>query len=184
LQTHAPNPIIVFNPDTSIRYVNPAFEKISGYSSSELIGQTAPYSFSQNNTEEVFTVNLQSIHKAEALFRKKSGESFYVDIISTPIKENSEVKYILSIWIDITAQKIASDQLGKMYQREKNLREALQAEISSRTEFTRALVHELKTPLTPIMASSELLVEELTEEPLQGLARNVFHGAEIYESES
>ena len=69
-------------------------------------------------------------------------------------------------------------ELEKLYQREKTLREALQAEIRSRTEFTRALVHELKTPLTPIMASSELLVEELKQEPLLGLAKNVHRGAE------
>jgi two-component system, OmpR family, aerobic respiration control sensor histidine kinase ArcB len=68
--------------------------------------------------------------------------------------------------------------LEQLYQREKTVREALQVEIKSRTEFTRALVHELKTPLTPIMASSELLMEELTEEPLLGLAKNVYHGAE------
>ncbi len=92
--------------------------------------------------------------------------------------EGDNIKYILAIWVDITAQKLANEELEKLYQREKNLREALQAEIRSRTEFTRALVHELKTPLTPIMASSELLVEELTEEPLVSLARNVHRGAE------
>src|SRR5208283_572918 len=117
-------------------------------------------------------------YKKEVFFQKKSGENFYVDITSTPIMEGTKIKYILSIWVDITAQKIASAELEKLYQREKNLREALQAEIKSRTEFTRALVHELKTPLTPIMASSELLVEELTEEPLIGLAKNVHRGAE------
>ncbi len=93
--------------------------------------------------------------------------------------KDGELNYVLSIWIDITAQKQASLQLEQLYQREKAIREALQLEIRSRTEFTRALVHELKTPLTPILASSELLMEELVDEPLQGLARNVYHGAEI-----
>lgn len=92
--------------------------------------------------------------------------------------EDAGPKYFLSMWVDVTAQKLASEQLEQLYQREKSVKEALQVEIKSRIEFTRALVHELKTPLTPIMASSELLVEELTEEPLLGLARNVYHGAE------
>jgi len=86
--------------------------------------------------------------------------------------------YYIRNWVDITALKKASQEMEELYQREVALREALQAEIRSRTEFTRALVHELKTPLTPIMASSELLVEELNEEPLTGLARNVFRGAQ------
>lgn len=182
LRDNSPFPIMVINPDSSIRYVNPALEKISGFSAAELVGQKTPYSFFradyQKQHTEIFPEEMQSTHSAEALFRKKSGESFYVDITSTPIMEEAGPKYILSMWVDITAQKLASEQLEQLYQREKTVREALQVEIKSRTEFTRALVHELKTPLTPILASSELLVEELTQEPLLGLAKNVFHGAE------
>ena len=123
-------------------------------------------------------MQMQSIHSVEALFRKKSGETFYVDITSTPIMEDSHPKYLLAMWVDVTAQKATNEQLEQLYQREKGIREDLQVEIKSRIEFTRALVHELKTPLTPIMASSELLIEELTEEPLLGLAKNVYRGAE------
>ena len=182
LRDYSPFPIMVINPDTSIRYVNPALEKLSGFSAAELMGQKTPYSFfredPQQKPAEIFPANMQSSHGIEALFKKNSGESFYIDITSTPIMENAQLKYILSIWVDITAQKLANQQLEQLYQREKTVREALQVEIKSRTEFTRALVHELKTPLTPIMASSELLVEELTEEPLLGLAKNVYRGAE------
>jgi two-component system clock-associated histidine kinase SasA len=38
-------------------------------------------------------------------------------------------------------------------------------------------VHELKTPLTPILSSSELLVDELSEEPLKSVAKNIYRGA-------
>jgi PAS domain S-box-containing protein len=182
LRDNSPYPIMVVNPDKSIKYVNAALERLSGFSASELIGQKPPYSYWPEEQMEKFkkglSSGLESSHKDEALFRKKSGESFYVDITSTPIKENGVTQYLLSIWVDITAQKIASEQLERLYQREKSAREALQAEIRSRTEYTRALVHELKTPLTPILASSELLVEELTQEPLLGLAKNVHRGAE------
>jgi PAS domain S-box-containing protein len=182
LRDHSPFPIMVINSDTSIRYVNPALEKLSGFSAVELVGQKTPYSFFRENYQqqhiEIFPVQMQSTHSVEALFHKKSGESFYVDITSTPIKEDGHTKYILSMWVDITAQKTANEQLEQLYQSEKTVREALQVEIKSRTEFTRALVHELKTPLTPILASSELLMEELTEEPLLGLAKNVYRGAE------
>jgi len=50
-------------------------------------------------------------------------------------------------------------------------------EIDKRVEFTRALVHEIKTPLTPVVAASELLLEELQEEPVLGLARSINKGA-------
>ncbi len=182
LQDNSPYPILVINPDTSIRYVNAALEKLSGYLSSELVGCKMPYPFiSRNNIQPAArtpSIDMQASAKFESVMFKKDGDSFYVDITSTPIMTGHQVNYVLSIWVDITAQKKASEQLEILYQREKSLREELQAEIRSRTEFTRALVHELKTPLTPIMASSELLVEELTTEPLLGLARNVHRGAE------
>ncbi len=182
LSDNSPYPLMVISPDTTIRYANTALEKLTGYSSGELIGQKPPYPFwSREQTVEFLSgINrdILASRKSESLYLKKSGESFYVDITTTPILEGENIKYSLSIWVDITAQKLANEQMEQLYQREKNLREALQSEIRSRAEFTRALVHELKTPLTPIMASSELLVEELTEEPFLGLARNVHRGAE------
>jgi PAS domain-containing protein len=38
-----PNPILLINPDTSVRYVNPSFEKVTGFSSGEIVGKKAPY---------------------------------------------------------------------------------------------------------------------------------------------
>jgi len=38
-----PNPMVVVDPDTSIRFVNPAFERLTGFSSQEIVGQKIPY---------------------------------------------------------------------------------------------------------------------------------------------
>ena len=43
LLTSSHNPVLVINPDTSIRYVNPALELLTGFNQSELIGQKPPY---------------------------------------------------------------------------------------------------------------------------------------------
>ena len=66
------------------------------------------------------------------------------------------------------------DELEEMRQRLANL----QAAIDERIEFTRVLVHELKTPLTPIIAASELLMEEVPEGPLFRLARSINKGSQ------
>ena len=60
---------------------------------------------------------------------------------------------------------------------ESKLRENLEQEIRKRSEYTRELVHELKTPITPIMSSSELLVDGVKGEPWNRLARNIYRGA-------
>lgn len=54
----------------------------------------------------------------------------------------------------------------------------LTEQIEQRKMFTHALVHDLKTPLTPLLGSSEALVNGLTEEPWQRMARSVRMGAE------
>jgi len=71
----------------------------------------------------------------------------------------------------------SEEKLRKLYKYERDLREKLEEEIGKRVEFTRALVHELKTPITPVLASSELLLEELPKGPLAGLVQNINQGA-------
>ncbi len=77
----------------------------------------------------------------------------------------------------LAALQQANEELKELYQNEKGLRQQLETEILKRIEFTRALVHELKTPLTPVVASSELLLEEVKEKPLVDLAQNIYDGA-------
>ncbi|MEE8471635.1 MAG: GAF domain-containing protein, partial [Dehalococcoidia bacterium] len=94
-------------------------------------------------------------------------------------REQSEV--IASSYLDLEKAMArvqqAESKLQELYKQERGLRQELEAEIKRRAEFTRALVHELKTPLTPVLASSDLLLEELHEEPFLSLARNINQGA-------
>jgi signal transduction histidine kinase len=77
----------------------------------------------------------------------------------------------------LAAMEQSEGELRGLYNEERALRQTLEAEIKKRIEFTRALVHELKTPVTPVMASSELLLQKLKDEPLYGLAQNINQGA-------
>ncbi len=70
-------------------------------------------------------------------------------------------------------RKHVEEKLQELYEAERRLRQEREAEINKRMEYTRALVHELKTPLTSVMASSELLMSELPPGPLLRLATNL-----------
>jgi PAS domain S-box-containing protein len=84
---------------------------------------------------------------------------------------------VLGHSMDITEVELSQEKLEEAYEKERRLRQELEEEVQRRVEFTRALVHELKTPLTPIMSSGELLVSELREEPWLSVAKNILRGA-------
>lgn len=110
LLSNSPNPIMVVNPDTSIRYVNPAFERLTGFSSAELVGRKFPYPWWMENDRYKNATALQKdmsrkARRQEGPFRKKNGEIFWVGRAYVPVKADGKLKYHLLNWIDITEQK-------------------------------------------------------------------------------
>ncbi len=73
-----------------------------------------------------------------------------------------------------TQLAIAVDK-SRLYDLERKARLELQKEFEERTEFLNSLIHEIKTPITAMLASSELLREELATDssPLGDLAENL-----------
>jgi PAS domain S-box-containing protein len=112
----------------------------------------------------------------ESSVRDSDGGTVPVEISSHVFKLGDKM-VMLSIARDISARKAEEKSLTEAYHREKSLRQALEAEIGKRVDFTRALVHELKTPLTPLIASGEALLEILQGEDELRLAGNIFRGA-------
>ncbi|APV43782.1 PAS fold-containing protein [Dehalogenimonas formicexedens] len=78
---------------------------------------------------------------------------------------------------NITAWKETEDELKRLYQKETQLRVELEEEIKRRVEFTRALVHELKTPLTPILLASDTLSNMNGDNQWRPLVNSINHGA-------
>jgi PAS domain S-box-containing protein len=75
------------------------------------------------------------------------------------------------------AVKQAEKRVNILFRSEQKLRRQLESQIKQRVEFTRALVHELKTPLTPLLGASDLLCSHLTDKPWSVLAAQAYKGA-------
>jgi signal transduction histidine kinase len=76
--------------------------------------------------------------------------------------------------------KHAQNLEKQVYERTQQLTQKskqLENELKRRAGFSRALVHELKTPLTAVLAASSLLSTELKDEPYKSLARHLNEGA-------
>jgi len=129
LLANSPNPIDVINPDSSLRYVNPALERLTGFSAAELIGKKAPHPYWTQETIKKTAKDLamamrRKAVRIEELFRKKNGEQFWVEITSAPVTSNGEFKYLLANWVDITERKQIEEALRQSEKKYKNLAEA------------------------------------------------------------
>ncbi len=77
----------------------------------------------------------------------------------------------------VIERKLAEVRFESLYKRERKIRQKLQLEMQNRVTFTRNLIHELKTPLTSLMATSQLLMEETEGKRWEKLSRFVWEGA-------
>ena len=93
----------------------------------------------------------------EAIHRRKDGSDMELEVHSRIIEEDGR-SYNLSVERDISERKQTERKIQELYRNERELRQNLEEEMKRRVEFTRALIHELKTPITPITAGSELMM--------------------------
>jgi signal transduction histidine kinase len=94
------------------------------------------------------------------------------------LKEERNLLMVISERLGhIIEHKLAEEKALALYQKERQLRQQLQTEMRVRIDFTRKLIHELKTPLTALIATSQLLQDETRGGKYEKLAKYVFSGA-------
>lgn len=178
----SPNLMLITGIDENlIIEVNDRYCEITGYSREELIGHHVEefpmwvdMAEKQSFVEELTAKG--NIRNHEYRQRMKSGVIRTWLCSATTITIRGQ-HACLNVATDITERQQVEAQIKFMYEQEASLRQQLEEEIKRRAEFTRALVHELKTPLTPIIASSEGLASVIADEPMLSMARNVNRGA-------
>ena len=167
--------------DNKFQFVNDEFRAITGGSPDELLG-TDPMRLVLPEDRDMLRENAIAMLSGERSSPYKYRVVTKEGELRWMLEGVASIQYqgrraVLGQTMDITELERAQEKLEELYAEEKKLRKELEAEVERRIEFTRALVHELKTPLTPVLSSSELLVSELHEEPWASIARNIYRGA-------
>ncbi len=128
LLENAPNPITVINPDTTIKYVNPAFEKLTGFSLAEIVGTEAPYSWWP---EERWSYRLKGLKEfmaggskiTQQTIQNRNGERVLIEMNMVRVMHNGEFRYYLAHWNDVSERKQAEEALANEASRRRILME-------------------------------------------------------------
>ena len=116
----AANPIIMSRRDGTIIWVNGAFERLSGYSRAEAIGQNTrllksgqqPPSF----YEEMWKIILSGQRwRGELVNQRKDGSLYHEEMTVTPVtNHNGDVTHFIAIKLDITERVRVEEQVRQL----------------------------------------------------------------------
>ena len=113
----SPVAIIITDLEGDLKYMSPAFLRMTGYSYEELIDKSAGIIKSGNTDKRVFenlwdTISSGRNWKAEWSNRKKNGDIFWESISITPIVgDNGKIKNYLAVKEDITERKNYEEEI-------------------------------------------------------------------------
>jgi len=176
----SPDIIYTIDRDLRISYIN---RVLPGYYPEQVIGSDV-INWVPPEERNTLAESLKRVFtKAETItfdllgYGAESSIAWYAVLVA-PIERDGRIVAALLIARDITERKRSEEKLQQAYEQERQLREQLELEAKRRVEFLRAMAHELKTPVTSMMASSELMTLELPEGPFLSLSKNINRSAE------
>ncbi|MGB9954691.1 PAS domain S-box protein (plasmid) [Haloarcula marismortui] len=103
--------IYMTDPDGTITYVNPAFERATGYESEEVVGQTPRILKSGEMSDEYYerlwsTISSGDVWEEEIQDQRKSGDVYYAHQTIAPLTDdNGEIEAYVAIQQDISDRK-------------------------------------------------------------------------------
>ena len=184
---------VICTLDTDLRftYASPSVINFTGYTTEEITGRkleefldpaildAAKKAF----TEEAAMKNVpqegaSGPRSFEFEAKRKDGSAIWIEARIAAIRDpQGKASGFVGALRNITERRQAAEELKLQYEHEKDLRQQLEEEIQKRVEFTRALIHELRTPITPVLAATELLLEEIKDERSLRLVQSIDRSA-------
>jgi PAS domain S-box-containing protein len=163
--------IELMDPEGTLEYVNPAYERSFGCSAESVVGELAPH-IAGVTADSTSTLTKSAI----AMSRGKrwsgvlvadlpSGERKHFESSITPMKDlRGNLTHYVAVKRDITerlADRAALVDANNALQR---ARDAAVTANQAKSEFLANMSHELRTPLNAIIGYSEMVSEDLAED--------------------
>jgi len=113
----SPASVMITDTEERIEYVNSTFERVSGYSADEVIGQKPRFLQSGNTSPKTYAELWQALNDGQAWKgvlenRKKNGDSFWEQLNIAPVlDESGNARHYLSVAEDITQKKQQQERI-------------------------------------------------------------------------
>jgi len=139
----------------TIQYVNPAFEKISGYKKEEAIGQKPNILKSDKHNDAFFknlweTITSGNIWKGEISNKNKNNNIYNVEVTISPVlNEAGKIANFVSVQRDITREQELEEQFHQAQKME------------SVGRLAGGVAHDFNNMLSVILGYSELAMRKL-----------------------
>ena len=149
--------ILTTSPDGIMLYVNPAFEKVSGYTREEAIGRHVRLVQSDAHTEEFYQSVLDTLSSGKTwtgqfINKRKDGELYTEDATISPVFDDSgTIVCHVAVKRDITHEQ----------QLEHQLRQAQKMEAVG--QLAGGIAHDFNNILQAISGYAQLMVDEARE---------------------
>jgi PAS domain S-box-containing protein len=159
------NPDAVFSIDMDGRFssANPAAERISGYSSEELLGISFAALISDDEraaVQEQFQAALGGVpQEIDTWILRKDGERVDLAMTVVPIVVHGEVVGVYGIAEDWTVRRRLEMEREVVLARESLARAQAESASQAKSTFLSIVSHELRTPLNVIGGYADLLLE-------------------------
>jgi PAS domain S-box-containing protein len=109
--------IVITDRGGSILYVNPAFERLTGYASEEVLGQNPRLLKSEKHDAKFYrnlwqTIVTGNTWKGEVINRRKDGSLYTEEMTVTPVRDASgEIARFIGVKQDVTKRREADDTM-------------------------------------------------------------------------
>jgi len=107
----------------------------------------------------------------------KGKPAHCINVFYAPRGHRGDYSRVLEYIHDLTNEKQMENNIKTLLKTEKRYRIEIERQFKQRVDFINSLVHELKTPLTPMMCASETLVNQAKDTEYAKLARNIYQGS-------
>ena len=149
--------ILICDAQRCIKWVNPSFTRLTGFTLTECHGQLTEELLSGPHTDPAVITRVnqtlahgQSVDKVQVCHHRKDGEPFWVERSVQPIMgPDGQINRYIEVLTDISAARRAETEHAQRLQAE--------VALATKADFMSRMSHSMRSPLNAILGFTQLL---------------------------